>query len=68
MVKRKRWSKDLHHRVPDFKLVYCGSKKNTAKKEPRHDDRKRVVEVSVTAEGNNAAVKDLEKPRQIGKG
>jgi hypothetical protein len=30
--KRKRVG-DWHHRVPDFKLVYCGSKKNILTKE-----------------------------------
>jgi hypothetical protein len=34
MVKKKHKikRKDWHHRVPDFKLVYCGPKKDKEKK------------------------------------
>lgn len=31
--KRRRWSRHMHHRVPDFKLVYCGPKRKTQKRE-----------------------------------
>jgi len=61
MVKRKRRSKDWHHRVPDFKLVYCGPKKITSKEETKHVRRKRMVEVSVSTNMDGAVVSKLEK-------
>jgi hypothetical protein len=30
---------DWHHRVPDFKLVYCGPKKNISTKEVKSDKK-----------------------------
>jgi hypothetical protein len=41
MVKKNRRKKDWHHRVPDFKLVYCGTKKHT-KEEPKKLSKRRL--------------------------
>jgi hypothetical protein len=32
LMRRRKRPKDWHHRVPDFKLVYCGRKKNVIPK------------------------------------
>ena len=61
MVKRKRWSKDWHHRVPDFKLVYCGPKKSAPKEETKHDHKTKIVEVPVATDRDGAVVRKLEK-------
>jgi hypothetical protein len=50
MRRRKHRSGDWHHRVPDFKMVYCGSKKRI--KEAKQPLEKRIVEVSVTTDKN----------------
>jgi len=42
MVNKKRRSKDWHHRVPDFKLVYCGTKKRTKEEEPKEMHKRRL--------------------------
>ncbi len=44
MIKKNRRKKDWHHRVPDFKLVYCGTKKHT--KEELEKLSKRRLETS----------------------
>ena len=54
--------KDWHHRVPDFKLVYCGPPK--PRKETQHAHRKRLA-VSVLAEENSVATKKSEKRKQM---
>jgi hypothetical protein len=67
MRRRKRKSGDWHHRVPDFKMVYCGSKKHV-KEEPKQPLEKRMVEVSVTNKdsmtGNWNNKNELKKVRQ----
>ena len=49
MKRRKRRGEDWHHRVPDFKMVYCGSKKRI-KEEPKQPHEKRMVEVPVATD------------------
>jgi alpha-D-ribose 1-methylphosphonate 5-triphosphate synthase subunit PhnI len=61
MVKRKRWSKYMHHRVPDFKLVYCGPKKTNPKEETEHGYNETVVEVSDAIDRDGVVVSKLEK-------
>jgi hypothetical protein len=51
MVRRKR-PKDWHHRIPDFKLVYCGPKKSF-RKETGKSDRRGRIQVSVTSDGKD---------------
>jgi hypothetical protein len=41
MSKKTRRKKDWHHRVPDFKLVYCGTKK-PVKEEPKERLKKKL--------------------------
>ena len=61
MVRRKREDElEWHHRVPDFKLVYCGPKKEVAKKEAH---RKRSVLVSVIEDGNE----NIDRPNEATK-
>jgi hypothetical protein len=49
MDKKKRRSKDWHHRVPDFKLVYCGTKKRTKEEEPKETHKKRLKAMTKNA-------------------
>jgi len=44
MGKKNRRKKDWHHRVPDFKLVYCGTKKH--RKEELEKLSQRMIETS----------------------
>lgn len=64
--KSKLRGKHWHHRVPDFKLVYCGPKKNTSKKETINTQQ-RIVEVSVINTEKGASVNKLEKVNKSGK-
>jgi len=40
MAKKTRRNKEWHHRIPDFKLVYCGTKKRI-KEKPKEQHKKR---------------------------
>ena len=55
MVKRKHEWGDWHHRVPDFKLVYCGPR-NRVKEEAKELHEERIVEASITNAGHVAVV------------
>ena len=63
MGRRNHRNNDWHHRVPDFKLVYCGPKKSPSEEENKHVPEKRMVKVSVTTDIDGAAVNKLEKPK-----
>ncbi len=54
MVRRTRWKKDWHHRVPDFKLVYCGPK--ICFKEDTKELPEEKIEDSITNVGHVAVV------------
>jgi hypothetical protein len=54
MVKRKHKWGDWHHRVPDFKLVYCGPK-NRVKEEAKEFPEERI-EAHITNAGHVAVV------------
>jgi hypothetical protein len=56
--KRKRRGTDWHHRVPDFKLVYCGSEKRNQKEETKLFSIKRLVDVSDETETNEINAKE----------
>jgi hypothetical protein len=43
---RKRKSGVWHHRVPDFKLVYCGPKESFPEKETNFTIKKDVSEIT----------------------
>jgi hypothetical protein len=67
MVRRKRKrkrSKDWHHRVPDFKLVYCGPKKSP-KEESKHATRERKVTISKANDRDDTiVVLDISKKKK----
>ena len=63
MGQRKHRSRDWHHRVPDFKLVYCGPKKKTLMRETEQKEERRRVEVSVSTNENGAVMRKLEKQK-----
>ena len=46
MTGRKRKSGVWHHRVPDFKLVYCGPEEGFPEKETKLAFRKEVSEIA----------------------
>ena len=46
MSRRKRKSGIWHHRVPDFKLVYCGPEEGFPEKETKLAIRKEVSEIA----------------------
>ena len=39
MRRRKDWSEEWHHRVPDYRLVYCGPKGNSPEEETKKYQR-----------------------------
>jgi hypothetical protein len=49
MTKKTRRNKDWHHRVPDFKLVYCGTKKRMKEEEPKEMRKKRLKAMTKNA-------------------
>jgi hypothetical protein len=54
MVQRKR-RKDWHHRVPDFKLVYCGQKKVKVTK--NHRVKNKISETLIINDNDNSVIK-----------
>jgi hypothetical protein len=56
MVKRKHTWGDWHHRVPDFKLVYCGPKNRIKEEEPKELPEERTVEASISNVGDVAVI------------
>ena len=63
MVRRKRRrSKYWHHRVPDFKLVYCGPQKSP-KEESEHAARQRRIEVS-EEDDRDESIANLVRPKK----
>ena len=53
MVRRKRRSGFWHHRVPDFKLVYCGPNDRLSKKELEFTFRGKRLKISIIADEND---------------
>jgi hypothetical protein len=47
MVRRKRKSGVWHHRVPDFKLVYCGPDNKDSKKEYDVNSEDKCLKISI---------------------
>ena len=47
MGRQKDYGGDWHHRAPDYKLVYCGPKRNS-KEEAKKHNRNRLGEIFVT--------------------
>ena len=59
--RQKRKRVDWHHRVPDFRLVYCGPKKSTPIKEEKNVHEERMINIS------NEINKTFKKKEQIEK-
>jgi hypothetical protein len=66
MAGRKRRSGVWHHRVPDFKLVYCGPREYIPKKETKLTIRERRDKVSVNADEDEGAGRRLEQQKILG--
>ncbi len=65
--KRKSRAKHWHHRVPDFKLVYCGPKKSTSKKEMANVQKIRMVDAYVANIRSDSSVNEWDKEKKSGK-
>ena len=65
MADRKHRSGVWHHRVPDFKLVYCGPRASFAEV-TKVIIKERSVKVSVNADKDDTADKKLETQKTIG--
>ena len=61
MGRRKRKSGVWHHRVPDFKLVYCGPEEGFTEKETKIVIRKEVSEI---ADEHDSAGSRLEQQKK----
>jgi hypothetical protein len=66
MVKRKHEWGDWHHRVPDFKLVYCGPK-NRIKEETKELHEERMFEASNSNVGDVAVIENWRDRNRIEK-
>jgi hypothetical protein len=64
MGRRKR-PKDWHHRVPDFKLVYCGTKKRDSQKKTSNIVENKKIMASFIADPDNKAGSCLEKQKKL---
>ena len=62
MGDQKRKSGVWHHRVPDFKLVYCEPEKSFPEKETKYALRK---EVSVTTDKHDSADRRAKQQKKI---
>ena len=59
MVGRKRRSGVWHHRVPDFKLVYCGPNGHVPKKGTKLTIIERSVKVSFNADERRCCMQEI---------
>ena len=65
MVRKKRRNEDWHHRVPDFKLVYCGPKDSVPKKELKFTFRDKRLKLSVIADEDDVAGSRLKQQKRL---
>ena len=65
MVRRKRKKGVWHHRVPDFKLVYCGPKDSVPKKELKFTFRDKRLKLSVIADEDDVAGSRLKQQKRL---
>jgi hypothetical protein len=56
-------SKDWHHRVPDFKLVYCGTKKRDSQKKTSNIVENKKIMISFIADEEEKTGSRLEKQK-----
>ena len=66
MAGRKRRNGVWHHRVPDFKLVYCGPNEYVPEKETKLTIIERSAKVSFNADEDDAACRRLEQKKILG--
>jgi len=64
MAGRKRRGRDWHHRVPDFKLVYCGPRECVPKKGTKLKEGS--IRVSVNSDEDDAAGRRLKQQKILG--
>ena len=62
MSRRKRKSGIWHHRVPDFKLVYCGPEEGFPEKETKIAIRKEVSEIESEHDSADSRLEPQKKP------
>ena len=65
MAVRKRRSGVWHHRVPDFKLVYCGPKDSAPKKELKFTFRDKRLKLSIIADEEDLAGSRLKQQKRL---
>ena len=63
MVRGKRRSGVWHHRVPDFKLVYCGPTNKNSKKEYDFTSEEKWLKISIIQDQDNKASMILEQEK-----
>jgi hypothetical protein len=66
MVRRKRRSGVWHHRVPDFKLVYCGPNSWVSKEELEFSFRGERLKISIIEDEDDDAGAILEQEKRLG--
>ena len=67
LMGRQKQSKDWHHRVPDFKLVYCGTKKRDSQKKTSNINENKKIMTSFIADEEDKADSRLEKQKNLAK-
>jgi len=65
MVRRKRRSGFWHHRVPDFKLVYCGPNDRIPKKKLEFTFRGKRLKISIIEDEDDVAGTRLEQEKRL---
>ncbi|TRZ48487.1 MAG: hypothetical protein D4S01_10205 [Dehalococcoidia bacterium] len=65
MVRRKRRSEFWHHRVPDFKLVYCGPNYRNPKNESKFTFRDKRLKLSIIADEEDLAGSRLKQQKRL---
>jgi len=65
MVRRKRRSGVWHHRVPDFKLVYCGPKDRVSKEEYEFTFRGKRPQISIIEDQSDKVGTILEQEKTL---
>ena len=65
MVREKRRSGVWHHRVPDFKLVYCGPGNRDSKKELDFTSKEIWLKISIIEDEDDKANMILEQDKTL---
>lgn len=67
LVKHRRESGVLHHRVPDFQLVYCGPDRKLFGQAIKQVDKRGKRPAFVLADRKDGAVKQLKQHKRTGR-